>query len=146
MRGWLWLYSLNERKSRIDKQIAFLSDLPKVQPFEPLAPQRSTVPRKKWEEWWREHDRIDGEADLFRDDEINLMKKVAKGALRPLCDAEVAFVDRFGSRSQDDAYVTRGYRRRRTHVGDPRGFLSTGTPPSKSTKAASDPQPSSAVS
>lgn len=70
---------LNERKDRIDSQIAFLSSLPKVQPFTPAAPQRSSVSRKEWEAWWEEHDRIEGEADHFREDEYALMKRVAKG-------------------------------------------------------------------
>ncbi|KAI7944407.1 hypothetical protein MJO28_010102 [Puccinia striiformis f. sp. tritici] len=71
------LEGLNDRKSRIDEQVKFLSNLPKILPFEPLPPEPSNVSRKTWEGWWLEHDRIEQEAGFFREDEFALMKKVA---------------------------------------------------------------------
>lgn len=71
------LEGLNERKTRIDQQAQFLSNLPKILPFEPLAPASSDISSKTWEKWWLEHDRIEREADIFREDEFALMKKVA---------------------------------------------------------------------
>ncbi|KAH9811349.1 hypothetical protein DFH28DRAFT_1131286 [Melampsora americana] len=71
------LEGLNERKTRIDQQAQFLSNLPKILPFEPLAPAASDISSKTWEKWWHEHDRIEREADIFREDEFALMKKVA---------------------------------------------------------------------
>ncbi|KAG0146832.1 hypothetical protein CROQUDRAFT_132870 [Cronartium quercuum f. sp. fusiforme G11] len=73
----LLLEGLNERKARIDQQAHFLSNLPKILPFEPLPPASSIVSSKTWETWWAEHDRIEREADIFREDEFALMKKVA---------------------------------------------------------------------
>lgn len=71
------LEGLNNRKSRIDEQVKFLLNLPKILPFEPLPPEQSNVSRKTWERWWSEHDRIEREAGFFREDEFALMKKVA---------------------------------------------------------------------
>lgn len=71
------LEGLNQRKSRIDDQVKFLTNLPKILPFEPLPPNPSIVSRKTWEAWWSEHDRIEREAGIFREDEFALMKKVA---------------------------------------------------------------------
>ncbi|PLW11399.1 hypothetical protein PCANC_21719 [Puccinia coronata f. sp. avenae] len=71
------LEGLNNRKSRIDEQVKFLLNLPKILPFEPLPPDPSKISRKTWETWWAEHDRIEQEAGFFREDEFALMKKVA---------------------------------------------------------------------